>query len=75
MTLGLGDFFSWGQEQMRYLLFLGLFIALVVTAFKRAWIAMIGVIVGLAFVAIFIVQPDMIIRLGQWFSKTLSLGK
>ena len=63
MTLGLGDFFSWGQEQMRYLLFLGLFVALGVTAFKRAWIAMMGVSLGLAFVGIVIGQPDIIIKL------------
>lgn len=67
--------FAWGQQQMRYILFLGLFIALGVTAFKRAWVAMIGVIIGLAFVAIFIVQPDMIIRLGQWVSKITRLGR
>lgn len=73
--MGLDQLFAWGQQQMRYILFLGLFIALVVTAFKRAWIAMIGVIIGLAFVAIFIVQPDMIVRLGQWVANTLRLGR
>jgi len=72
--MGLGDFFSWGQEQIKYVLFLALFVALIVTAFKRAWIAMIGVVVGLSFIAIFVVNPEMLVSLGEWISDKLSLG-
>lgn len=73
--MGLESLVEWGQQQARYVLFLGLFVALIVTAFKRAWIAMIGVIVGLAVIAIFIVNPDVIIAIGDWISKTLKIGK
>lgn len=73
--MGLESLVEWGQQQARYVLFLGLFVALIVTAFKRAWIAMIGVIVGLAVIAIFIVNPDVIIAIGHWISKTLKIGK
>ncbi|RKJ38063.1 hypothetical protein D7X33_37350 [Butyricicoccus sp. 1XD8-22] len=73
--MGLGEFFSWFQDQVKYALFLVLFIALIVTAFKRAWIAMIGVIIGLSFIAIFIVSPDMLVSLGEWISSKLRLGR
>lgn len=73
--MGLGGFFDWFQEQVKYVLFFALFIALIVTAFQRAWIAMVGVIVGLAFIGIFIVQPDMIIDLGSWISDKVRLGR
>lgn len=72
--MDLQNLFSWGQQQVTYILFIGLFIALIVTAFKRAWIAMIGVIIGLSVIAIFIINPRMIIDLGQWFSNIVSLG-
>lgn len=73
--MGLGELFSWGQEQVKYVLFLALFVALIVTAYKRAWIAMIGVVVGLSFIAIFVVNPEMLMDLGSWISNKLSLGK
>lgn len=72
--MDLQNLFSWGQQQVTYILFIGLFIALIVTAFKRAWIAMIGVIIGLSVIAIFIINPRMIIDLGQWFSNIVNLG-
>ncbi|MEN1969687.1 hypothetical protein WMZ97_16615 [Lentibacillus sp. N15] len=73
--MGLAEFFSWAQDQIKYALFLVLFVLLIITAFKRAWIALIGVLIGLSFLAIFIVNPDMLINLGQWFSSKLRLGQ
>lgn len=74
-ALGFGALSDWVQEQAKYALFIGLIVVLIVTAFKRAWIAMIGAFVGLAFVSIFIVNPDMIIKIGHWISNMLSLGR
>jgi len=73
--VGLEGLFSWIQEQVKYVLFIALFIALIVTAFQRAWIAMVGVIIGLAFVGIFIINPDVIVELGNWFSDKLRIGQ
>lgn len=73
--MGLSELFSWFQDQIKYALFLVLFILMIVTAFKRAWIALIGVIIGLSFLAIFIVNPEMLISLGSWLSEKLRLGR
>lgn len=73
--MGLETLFDWGKEQAKYVLFLGLFVVLIVTAFKRAWIAMIGAFVGLSFIAIFIANPEVIIDVGDWISRTLSIGR
>lgn len=73
--MGLGELFSWFQDQIKYALFLVLFVLMIVTAFKRAWIALAGVILGLSFLAIFIVNPDMLISLGSWISTKLKMGQ
>lgn len=73
--MGLGSLFDWFQEQVKYVLFFALLVALIYTAFQRAWIAMVGVIVGLAFIAIFIIQPEMIVDLGTWLSEKVRLGR
>lgn len=73
--MGLGSLADWFQEQAKYVLFIGLFIVLIVTAFKRAWIAMIGAFVGLAFISIFIMNPEVITDVGDWISRTLKIGK
>lgn len=73
--MGLSGFFNWFQDQMVLALFIVLFIALIVTAYRRAWVAMIGVIIGLSFMAIFVVNPDMLINLGEWLSNILRLGR
>lgn len=66
--------YEWFAEQVKYALFLVLLVLLIVTAFKRAWIAMVGVIVGLTFIAIFIIDPDVIITLGTWLTEKLDFG-
>lgn len=73
--MGLEALADWFQQQARYVLFIGLFVVLIVTAFKRAWIAMIGAFVGLAFISIFIMNPEIITDVGDWISRTLSIGK
>lgn len=72
--MGLGTLFDFIQEQMRYVLYIIMFIAITYTAFKRAWIAMIGVILGLAFFAIFIDKPEILSSLGIWMNKMINIG-
>lgn len=64
---------EWASTQAKYILFIALFVVLIVTAYKRAWIAMIGVILGLAFVAIFIINPETIITLSEWLARLIGL--
>ena len=73
--MSLSSLFEWGQEQVKYLLFIVAFVALIITAYKRAWITMIGVIIGLAVISIFIVNPDILVDIGSWLSDLLSLGE
>lgn len=73
--MGLDGLFAWFQTQIKYALFIVLFILLIVTAYKRAWIALAGVVIGLSFLAIFVVNPEMLISLGSWLSEKLKLGR
>ena len=72
--MGLEELFNWVKEQAGYVLMMVLIVVILVTAAKRAWIAMIGALIGIAFVGIFIVNPTVIVDLSEWFGEKLSLG-
>lgn len=72
--MSLQGVFEWLQQQAQYGLFIALIILILVTAVKRAWIAMIGSLIGLAFVGIFLLNPDIINTLAEWLSSKLSIG-
>lgn len=72
--MGLEGVFTWIMEQARYLLFIALIAIILFTAVKRAWLAMAGALVGLAFVGIFIINPEILIGISEWFTGALNLG-
>jgi hypothetical protein len=72
--MGLEELFNWVKEQAGYVLMMVLIVVILITAAKRAWIAMIGALIGIAFVGIFIVNPTVIVDLSEWFGEKLSLG-
>ena len=72
--MSLEGLFTWFSQEIKWALFIVLFVALIVTAFKRAWIAMVGVVIGLAFIGIFIIQPDILINISEFIAEKLNLG-
>jgi uncharacterized membrane protein len=72
--MGLEEVFNWVKEQAGYVLMIVLIVVILVTAAKRAWIAMLGAVIGIAFVGIFIVNPNVIVDLSEWFGEKLNLG-
>jgi uncharacterized membrane protein len=72
--MSLQGVFEWIKEQAQYGLFIALIVLILVTAAKRAWIAMIGSLLGLAFVGIFILNPDVINTLATWLGGKLDIG-
>lgn len=74
--MGLESFFDWFKEQAGYVLFIVLIIGIFVTGgVKRAWIAMIGgVIIGCAFIGVFIISPDIIKNISEFATEKLSLN-
>ena len=72
--MGLEEVFNWVKEQAGYVLMIVLIVVILVTAAKRAWIAMLGAVIGIAFVGIFIVNPNVIVELSEWFGEKLNLG-
>lgn len=64
----------WGSTQLEIILFMVLFITLLVTAFRRAWIAMITTVVVLSFFAIFVSKPMVLVDLAEWLASKLSIG-
>lgn len=72
--MSLGSTAGWLQSQAKYALFIILLVLLVVTGFKRAWLAMIGCICGLIFVGIFVNSPSTITNLATWLQGKVKLG-
>lgn len=69
----INDLFEWGSNQIDYVLYVVMFVMILFFAFKRAWIALISTIVGLAFLAIFVTEPVILIRLAEWLAGKLSV--
>ena len=73
--MSLEGLFTWFSAEIKWALFIVLLGLMIVTAFKRAWIAMIGILVGMAFIGIFIVNPETLITLSEWLSGLLGIGE
>lgn len=73
-NFGFQGIFEWVKTQGQYGLMIILIVVILVCAVKRAWIGMIGAIVGLAAVGIFIVNPDIIKDISEWFSSLLNIS-
>jgi len=72
--MSLQGFFEWFTTEVKYVLFMVLIIVVLVTAYKRAWIAMIGSLVGLAFIGIFVLEPERLLNLSAWLGDKLNMG-
>lgn len=72
--MSLQGFFEWFTTEVKYVLFIILIIVVLVTAYKRAWIAMIGSLVGLAFIGIFVLDPEKLLGVSEWLGTKLSIG-
>lgn len=72
--MDLGSTSTWVQSQGKYLLYIVAIVLILVTGFKRAWIAMIGVVIGLIFVGIFVNSPSTITNLATWLQGKIKLG-
>lgn len=74
MDISLQGVFEWIKQQAQYGLFILLIIVVLYCAAKRAWIAMIGAIIGLAVVGIFILNPNIISNIATWFGGLLNMN-
>lgn len=73
MDISLQGVFQWLQTQAKYALFIVLIIMVLYFASKRAWIGMIGAILGLAGVGIFILNPNIISDIATWLGHKLNM--
>lgn len=73
MDISLQGFYTWIQQQAEYGLFIVLVGVAIYCAAKRAWIALIGAIVGLAGVGIFIINPNAIETVAEGLGKLLNI--
>ncbi|GGA56287.1 hypothetical protein GCM10007416_31880 [Kroppenstedtia guangzhouensis] len=71
----LATLFDWFKEQVQYVLFGVMIVVLLVTAYKRAWIMMIGALVGIAFIGVFVFNPDIIENVSEWLAEKLDIGE
>lgn len=68
-------FYDFLQGEMKYVLFIILFFLIAYTVYKRAWVALVGSILGLALVGIFIVDPEILLSLGGWMKDIFNIGE
>lgn len=73
--MSLQGFADWFMQQVEIVLIIVFVILLIVTAYKRAWIVMAGVIVGFSFIGIFVVNPDVLLSLSEWMNDKIRLGE
>lgn len=73
--MSLADLFEWFKEQVQYVLFFVLLIILIVSGFKRAWIAMISALFGVTFIGMFVFDPELIQNVSEWLSGKLAIGE
>ncbi|TMN20857.1 TcpD family membrane protein [Lentibacillus cibarius] len=66
--------FNWFTEEIQYVLFFIIIVLLMVAVFKRAWLFAVGVLIAGSIIGIFVLNPDLILRLSEWFSKKLKIG-
>ncbi|MFS0815422.1 TcpD family membrane protein [Lysinibacillus sp. 1P01SD] len=64
--MSLKSFYDWFMQQIEYIILIVFIVLLIGTAYKRAWIAMVGVIIGIGFIAIFIFFPDTLKTIATW---------
>lgn len=74
MKLTLAGVFEWFAAQIKYILFFGMLILLIVSAFRRAWITLFASLIGVAFIGIFVITPDIILTISEWLSGLLNMG-
>lgn len=72
--MGLEGLYDWFLEQGKILLFITLICLIIWAVVKRAWIAMVGIIIGAAFVGIFILNPEIITNISEFMSDKLNLA-
>lgn len=63
---------SWGTVQLRYVLYLVMFAIIAIFIFKRQWLMLLWMMLALVFLAAFVNDPYLLIRLPQWLAKKLS---
>lgn len=62
---------NWGGAQLDAVLYIIMFVLLIYFAFKRAWIMLFTTILALAFIAVFVSDPTMLIKLAEWLAQKL----
>ncbi len=72
--MSLAGFFDWLSGEVKYAFFIAFLIGLAFFAFKRAWLAVGGFLIGMTVIAMFIVAPENMITLGEWLAARLNIG-
>mgnify|MGYP003541415914 FL=1 len=72
--MDLSGLFDWIKEQAMYILFIGVIIGALVLGFKRAWIQLVGLIIGFGIIAIFITNPNVITDIADWLGDKVNIG-
>ncbi|SOC21551.1 hypothetical protein SAMN05880501_11314 [Ureibacillus xyleni] len=72
--MDLSGLFDWIKEQAMYILFIGVIIGALVLGFKRAWIQLVGLIIGFGIIGIFIANPNVITDIAEWLGDLTNIG-
>ena len=66
--------YQWFLDQVQLVLLMVFIGLLIYFAYKRAWLGMVGVVVGIAVIGIFIWNPNMLENLSNWFADQFGLN-
>jgi len=73
-NVSLEGLYNWFKDQASYVLFIILIALLIGTIVKRAWLSAVAVLVGLAFIGVFIMNPEAIKGISSWLSDMINVG-
>ncbi|MFS0890949.1 hypothetical protein [Peribacillus frigoritolerans] len=71
--MDLGGLFEWFQQQAQYVVYTILIIVLISCVWKRAWILAVISMLGIGFVTIFVINPEIIESLAGWIADKVNL--
>lgn len=69
----LEGFFTWFTDQAFYVVLIVMIVSMLGLAFKRAWLGMVGVVLGGSLILLFVKTPKAVEAIASWLASVLGI--
>lgn len=73
--MSLEGFYSWLSGEAKYAIYIIGIVLILWCLYKRAWLFALGAVIGLGGLSVFIINPELFVTVGTWFTGLLGIGK